>query len=129
MADFHEEMDRLQGHMPGWAGRHLNRLRHPRAVWVRVPAGIALTGGGVFSVLPVLGLWMVPVGLALLAHDVPPMRKPIARMLRFTNGKIDGMKARKAANKAKAGKAYDAMKAHNEAKKAREQRAAPTAKP
>jgi len=119
MADFHEEMDRLQGHMPDWAGRHLNRLRHPRAVWVRVPAGIALTGGGVFSVLPVLGLWMVPVGLALLAQDVPPMRKPMARVLRFTNGKIDDMKARKAANKAKARKAYDAMKAHNEAKKAR----------
>ena len=118
MPDFHEEMDRLQGHMPGWAGRHLNRLRHPRAVWVRVPAGIALAGGGVFSVLPVLGLWMLPVGLALLAHDVPPMRKPVARVLRFTNGKIDNMKARKAANKAKARKAYDAMKAHNAANKA-----------
>ena len=120
MADFHEEMDRLQGHMPGWAGRHLNRLRQPRAVWVRVPAGIALTGGGVFSVLPVLGLWMVPVGLALLAQDVPSMRKPMARVLRFTNGKIDNMKARKAANKAKARKSYDAMKAYNAAKKARE---------
>jgi hypothetical protein len=127
MADFHEEMDRLQGHMPGWANRHLNRLRQPRAVWVRVPAGIALAGGGVFSVLPVLGLWMVPVGLALLAQDVPPMRKPMARVLRFTNGKIDDMKARKAANKEKARKAYDAMKAYNEAKKARE-RAAPKGK-
>lgn len=100
MPDFHEEMDRLQGHMPGWAGRHLNRLRQPRAVWVRVPAGIALAGGGVFSVLPVLGLWMLPVGLALLAHDVPPMRKPVARVLRFTNGKIDNMKARRARKKA-----------------------------
>ncbi len=118
--DFHAEMDRLQDHLPGWAGRHIDRLRHPDAVWVRAPAGVALTAGGVLSILPVLGLWMVPVGLALLAHDVPPMRKPIARVLRFTNGKIDGMKARKAADKEKARKAYDAIKAYNAAKKARE---------
>ncbi len=102
MADFHEEMDRLQGHLPDWAGRRLGRLREPKAVWVRVPAGIALTGGGVFSVLPVLGLWMLPVGLALLAHDVPPMRKPLARVLSFTNVTIEKRKARKAV-KAKPG--------------------------
>ena len=76
--DFHAEMDRLQDHLPGWAGRHVDRLRHPRAVWVRVPAGIALAGGGVLSILPGLGLWMLPVGLALLAHDVPPMQGPLA---------------------------------------------------
>ena len=94
--EFHLEMDRLQGHLPGWASRHVDRLRHPRAVWVRVPAGVVLTGGGVLSVLPGLGLWMLPVGLALLAHDVPTMQRPMARMLNFTNGKIDKMKARKA---------------------------------
>lgn len=95
MPDFHDEMDRLQGHLPGWANRRLSRLRKPKAVWVRVPAGIALTGGGIFSVLPVLGLWMLPVGLALLAHDVPPMRKPLAHVLRFTNGTIEKRKARR----------------------------------
>jgi hypothetical protein len=95
--DFHEEMDRFEGHMPEWAGRNLlKRLRHPKAVWVRVPAGVALTGGGVFSVLPGLGLWMLPVGLALLAHDVPPMRKPLARVLRFTNVKIEARQVRRA---------------------------------
>ncbi len=98
--DFHHEMDRLQGHLPGWASRHVDRLRHPSAVWVRVPAGVALTGGGVLSVFPGLGLWMLPVGLALLAHDVPPMQRPLARMLNFTNGKIDKLKARKAAEPA-----------------------------
>lgn len=97
MPDFHEEMDRLQGHLPGWADRNLTRLRHPHAVWVRVPAGIALTGGGVLSVLPVLGLWMLPVGLALLAHDVPPMRRPLAHVLRFTNVKIEQRKTRRKA--------------------------------
>jgi hypothetical protein len=98
--DFDEEMDRLQGHMPDWASRNFDRLRQPDAVWVRVPAGIALTGGGVLSFLPVLGIWMLPVGLALLACDVRPMQPPLARMLRFANRKIEERKERKSGEKA-----------------------------
>ena len=98
--DFDEEMDRLQDHMPDWAGRNFDRLRQPEAVWVRVPAGIALVGGGVLSFLPVLGLWMLPVGVALLACDVRPMQPPLARALRFANRKIEERKARKADEKA-----------------------------
>ena len=98
--DFNEEMDRLQDHMPDWAGRNFDRLRQPEAVWVRVPAGIALVGGGVLSFLPVLGLWMLPVGVALLACDVRPMQPPLARALRFANRKIEERKARKADEKA-----------------------------
>jgi hypothetical protein len=94
-ADFDEEMDRFRGHMPDWAGRNFDRLRQPEAVWVRVPAGIALTGGGMLGFLPVLGVWMLPLGLALLAYDVPPMRPPLAGVLRFTNKKIEQVKARK----------------------------------
>jgi hypothetical protein len=97
--DFDEEMDRLQGHMPDWAGRNFDRLRQPEAVWVRVPAGIALIGGGVLSFLPVLGIWMLPVGVALLACDVRPMQPPLARALRFANRKIEKRKARKAGEK------------------------------
>lgn len=98
--DLDEEMDRLQGHMPDWAGRSLDRLRQPEAVWVRVPTGIALTGGGVLGFLPVLGFWMVPLGLALLAYDVPPMRHPLARVLKFTNKQIEKRKGRKPDKKA-----------------------------
>jgi hypothetical protein len=98
--DFDEEMDRLQGHMPDWAGRNFDRLRQPEAVWVRVPAGIALIGGGVLSFLPVLGIWMLPVGVALLACDVRPMQPPLARALRFANRKIEERKERKAGEKA-----------------------------
>jgi hypothetical protein len=90
--DFDDEMDRLQGHMPEWASRKLDRLRRPEAVWVRVPAGLALTGGGVLSFLPVLSIWMLPAGLALLAVDVPVMQDPLARALNFTNRQIDKVK-------------------------------------
>jgi hypothetical protein len=32
---------------------------------------------GFFSFLPVLGLWMLPLGLLLIAYDVPFLRKPV----------------------------------------------------
>ena len=89
--DFNQEMDRFQDHMPARVERSLKRLRGKHAVWVRVPAGVALIGGGVlgFFPLPVVGIWMLPVGLALLAHDIPKMRRPIARLLHFTNRKTE----------------------------------------
>ena len=34
-----------------------------------------------FSFLPVLGLWMLPLGLLLFAQDVPPLQKPMAQGL------------------------------------------------
>jgi hypothetical protein len=50
-------------------------LRRPAARWLRIPAGLLLIVGGVFSILPVLGLWMLPLGLVLLAEDLPPVRR------------------------------------------------------
>jgi hypothetical protein len=93
--DFHEEMDRFQNHIPRLVGRNLNRLRGKRAIWVRVPTGVALVGGGVlgFLPLPIVGIWMLPVGLALLAHDIPTMRGPMARLLHFANCKIEKRKS------------------------------------
>jgi hypothetical protein len=101
--EFHAEMDRLQGHLenhlPEWASRNFDRLRQPEAVWVRAPAGVALAAGGVLSVLPGLGLWMLPVGLALLAVDVPVMQGPLARALNFTNSKIERIKQKRNSGK------------------------------
>ena len=92
--DFREEMDRFQNHIPTWAADNLKRLRGERAIWVRVPAGVALVGSGVlgFLPLPIVSIWMLPVGLALLAHDIPTMRTPMARLLHFTNRKIEKRK-------------------------------------
>jgi hypothetical protein len=36
---------------------------------------------------------MLPVGLALLAHDIPMIRRPMARLLHFTNRKIEERKS------------------------------------
>jgi hypothetical protein len=96
--DFHEEMDRFQNHIPAWVGHNLNRLRGRRAIWVRALTGVALISAWCFLPLPIVGIWMLPVGLALLAHDVPTLRAPIARLLHFTNSKIEKMKTKNTSN-------------------------------
>ncbi len=48
---------------------------------VRIGIGIAMLLGGVLWFLPVLGIWMVPLGIAVLAIDIPWMR-PINRGMR-----------------------------------------------
>ena len=91
--DFHEEMNRFQNHIPTWVGHNLNRLRGKRAIWVRVLTGVALIVAWCFLPLPVVGIWMLPVGLALLAHDIPIVRAPIARLLHFINRKVEKRKS------------------------------------
>ncbi|MDO8877468.1 MAG: hypothetical protein Q8M24_24535 [Pseudolabrys sp.] len=84
----HLELDLLQARLPDWASRPLERVRRPGAVWVRVPLSLVLIAGGFFSFLPVLGLWMLPLGLALLALDVPFLRAPLAKLLGWINRKL-----------------------------------------
>lgn len=62
----------------------LRWIRDPQAWVVRAPLGIMLIAGGLLAFLPVLGLWMVPVGLLLLAVDLPLLRGPVsAAMIRL----------------------------------------------
>jgi hypothetical protein len=86
--DFHTEMDRLQSHLPGWIAGLMGRARKPYAVWFRVPIALLLIAGGIVGFLPVLGFWMVPLGLALIAIDLPFLRGPFARALSYVNGKL-----------------------------------------
>jgi len=69
------------------AAKFIGWLRKPSSRLVRVPVAILLIAGGIFSILPVLGLWMLPLGLVLFAQDVPMLQKPIARMLRWIRRK------------------------------------------
>jgi hypothetical protein len=62
---------------PVTEARIIRNLRHPDARWVRIPIGLLCIIAGFFSFLPVLGLWMLPLGLLLLAYDVPFLRKPV----------------------------------------------------
>ena len=48
---------------------------------VRGVLGVLLIIGGVLGFLPVLGFWMIPLGLALLGTDIPPLRRWFIRHL------------------------------------------------
>ena len=75
------QFERLERKLPGSAGRSLRWLRLPSSAWVRVPVALLLCVGGLFSFLPILGLWMAPLGLMLLAQDLPILRGPTRRAL------------------------------------------------
>jgi len=86
--DFDRELDRLQRHLPAWMRKPIGAARRPGAVWVRVPLSIALVAGGTVGFLPILGFWMIPLGLALLALDLPFLRPPLARLMVWINRKL-----------------------------------------
>jgi UPF0716 family protein affecting phage T7 exclusion len=60
--------------------------------WVRVLAGLLLIIGGVVGFLPILGFWMVPLGVLLLAQDLPFLRRPIMRALTWLERKFSRRK-------------------------------------
>ncbi|MBL4789269.1 MAG: hypothetical protein JKY60_09555 [Kordiimonadaceae bacterium] len=47
----------------------------PSSRWGRVIVGIACIIGGVLGFLPVLGFWMIPLGLIILSIDFPAVRR------------------------------------------------------
>jgi hypothetical protein len=90
MADINDkrldrQWKRLSRELPESAARRLGWLRRRNARRVRVPAGILLLFGGVFGFLPVLGFWMLPLGLLLLSQDVPFLKRPAGRALVWCN--------------------------------------------
>jgi len=48
---------------------------------IRGLLGVCLLVLGVLGFLPVLGFWMIPLGLALLATDIPPLGRWLRRRL------------------------------------------------
>lgn len=71
---------RLEARFPRFA-MIIYVLRQPHAMIVRIPLGILLVIGGLLSFLPVLGLWMLPLGLLLLAVDLPFLQRPMNGLL------------------------------------------------
>ena len=72
---------RLLNALPHPARRSYTWLIRREARWLRLPLGLALIAGGILGFLPVLGVWMVPVGALLLGEDIPPVRRLTLRAL------------------------------------------------
>ena len=92
-ADLDRELDRLEQKLSPRIARLLRWVRQPSARWVRWPLAVLLMAGGVLGLLPVLGLWMLPLGLALIAQDIPFLARPLARLLAWINDRWERHKS------------------------------------
>ncbi|MVA55913.1 hypothetical protein [Agrobacterium vitis] len=83
-------------HMDTENGRlHLGRfnLPIPQSRGGRITVGSLLVVGGCLGFLPVLGFWMVPLGVLVLSHDVAPVRRFRRRAgLKFAMAQKNGWK-------------------------------------
>lgn len=81
--DYERRIELLILRLPQKMRPPVHWLRKPEAKWLRLPAGVLLMCGGLLAILPVFGLWMLPLGFILLSQDVPYLRKQTNRMLEW----------------------------------------------
>jgi len=97
------ELDRhlawFEGKLPPGPARFVGWLRRPASQMVRIPLALLLMVGGVFAFLPVLGFWMLPLGMLLIAQDVPLLQRPLARTLGWAERKWLQRRAKQAADR------------------------------
>ena len=101
MSQHQKELDRhfawFEKKLPRGPAKFVGWVRKPSLIYVRIPLAFLLVVGGFLSFLPVLGLWMLPLGLLLFAQDVPILQKPLARMLGWIERKwMERQRARNA---------------------------------
>jgi len=79
--DLDEQVERLAARLPRRLAQFMRWLRKPSSRLVRMPAAIVLILIGLIGIFPIVGLSLIPLGLILVAEDIPFLQPPIARML------------------------------------------------
>lgn len=54
---------------------------------IRTAIGLLLMVAGLLGFLPILGFWMLPLGLAITISDFPPLRRRMERWLNETRNR------------------------------------------
>ena len=84
-SDGQRELDQayegLERELPDRVVRSIRWVRDPGSRRIRLPLGVLFIVGGLLWFLPVLGIELLPIGLLLIAEDVPFLRKPVARFM------------------------------------------------
>ena len=83
--ELEQYVDAICSHLPAWACRTLVWLRKPSRWAVRIVAALLLVLGGLLAFLPVLGLWMLPLGLIVISQDLPFLQRPLLRAFRWAD--------------------------------------------
>lgn len=78
-ATLRDAFRRLEQEVPESMARVIRNLRHPDSRWIRIPVGVLLViGGFIAPLVPLLGVWMLPIGLLLIAYELPFLRRPVS---------------------------------------------------
>jgi Protein of unknown function (DUF3072) len=83
-AELNRYFEMITRRVPTKVSRFIRWLRRPSSFAARLVVAILFILGGIFSFLPVLGIWMLPLGLLLIAQDVHFMQKPLVKSLSWT---------------------------------------------
>lgn len=78
--ELEKAFDKLEAEAPDFLTRVILRLRKPRARMLRLVLGGVFILAGLLWFLPVVGIECLPIGLLLVAQDVPFLRRPVGRM-------------------------------------------------
>jgi hypothetical protein len=93
-AELNRYFEMINRRVPIRVSQSIQWLRKPSSFAVRLVVALLLILGGIFSVLPLLGLWMLPLGLLFIAQDVPILQKPLVGALAWVEAKWEWLKWR-----------------------------------
>src|SRR6201987_6078632 len=91
-AELNRYFEMIHRPVPIRVSQFIRWLRKPSSFAVRLVVALLLILGGFFSFLPVLGLWMLPLGLLFTAQDVPILQKPLVSALAWIEAKWERLK-------------------------------------
>ena len=85
--ELNEHLERFERRLPEGMRGLVRWLRKPGSGFIRIPLGIVLILAGIVGFLPILGFWMIPLGLLVLAIDVPFVRPPLIKLMDWVERK------------------------------------------
>jgi hypothetical protein len=93
-AELNRYFEMIDRRVPIGVSRFIHWLRRPSSFAVRLAIAALLVLGGIFSFLPVLGVWMLPLGLLLIAQDIPFLQKPLVSAFAWVERKCEWLKVK-----------------------------------
>ena len=80
-----DEMDEayagLEREVPKWMVRPIRWLHSSRSRLYRIPIGLLLIACGIVGFLPIIGYEFIPIGILVLAQDIPFLRRPAGKLI------------------------------------------------
>lgn len=74
--------------IPRPLGRFTRWMRKPELRWLRLVVGLLFIICGFIGFLPILGFWMVPLGLIILAQDIKWLQRPTLNVITWLERKF-----------------------------------------